>query len=67
MNANYGSSIPWNLTLSYGRALQSSALKIWSGEEKNIQVAQEIFYKRAKFNSMASTGAYSSELEMLIV
>ena len=67
MNANYTNSLPWNLTFSYGRALQSSALIAWGGKEQNVQIAQDAFYQRAKFNSMATTGAYSSELEMSAV
>ena len=67
MNANYSDSIPWNLTFSYGRALQASALTAWDGKEENIQMAQDTFYQRAKFNSMATMGNYSKELEMATV
>ena len=67
MNANYANSLPWNLTFSYGRALQSSALMAWGGKEENVQIAQDAFYQRAKFNSMATTGVYSSDLEMSTV
>ena len=63
MNAKHGNSLPWNLTFSYGRALQASALKAWSGETENIPAAQDAFYQRAKFNGMATTGTYSEELE----
>tara|TARA_S200000501_G_scaffold363242_1_gene393763 strand:+ start:5514 stop:6497 length:984 start_codon:yes stop_codon:yes gene_type:complete len=44
----------WNLTFSYGRALQQSALKAWSGKSENIELAQASFIKRAKANSLAS-------------
>ncbi|MAR74968.1 MAG: hypothetical protein CMG18_01150 [Candidatus Marinimicrobia bacterium] len=54
---------PWNLTFSYGRALQAPALKAWSGKDENISNAQESFMKRAKFNSLATKGEYSKDME----
>ena len=51
------------MTYSYGRALQQSALKFWS---KNIQDkggTQSIFNHRAKMNTLAAQGKWSSELE----
>ena len=44
----------WNLTFSYGRALQQSALKIWSGKKANSADAQEAFIEAAKANSLAT-------------
>ena len=44
----------WNLTFSYGRALQQSALKIWSGKKENVTDAQEAFIEAAKANSLAT-------------
>jgi len=44
----------WNLTFSYGRALQQSALKIWSGKKENVTNAQEVFIEAAKANSLAT-------------
>ena len=44
----------WNLTFSYGRALQQSALKIWSGKKENAADAQEAFIEAAKANSLAT-------------
>ncbi|XP_064461232.1 fructose-bisphosphate aldolase-like isoform X2 [Ornithodoros turicata] len=49
---------PWALTFSYGRALQASALKAWSGKKDNVKHAQEEFLKRAKANSEAALGKY---------
>ena len=43
----------WNLTFSYGRALQQSALKIWSGKKENSADAQEAFIEAAKANSLS--------------
>ena len=44
----------WNLTFSYGRALQQSALKTWSGKTENVTDAQEAFIEKAKANSLAT-------------
>ena len=44
----------WNMTFSYGRALQQPALKAWSGKSENIKIAQDIFMERVKSNSLAS-------------
>ena len=44
----------WNLTFSYGRALQQPALKAWSGQMENVKNAQEAFIERAKANSLAT-------------
>jgi len=54
---------PWALTFSYGRALQGSALKIWSGKAENVAAAQQAFLHRAKMNGLATAGKYSSEME----
>jgi fructose-bisphosphate aldolase class I len=55
--------LPWNLTFSYGRALQDTALKTWGGQAANFAAAQKEFAKRAKLNSLATSGKYSSDLE----
>ena len=44
----------WNLTFSYGRALQQPALKAWSGKSGNVEKAQGVFIERAKANSLAT-------------
>ncbi|HEX7256304.1 MAG TPA: class I fructose-bisphosphate aldolase [Gaiellaceae bacterium] len=54
---------PWQLSFSYGRALQAPALKAWGGEEANVEAAQKAFYRRAKFNSAARSGSYAPEWE----
>jgi fructose-bisphosphate aldolase class I len=54
---------PWELSFSYGRALQAPPLKAWKGEESNVQVAQEAFAHRARMNGLARSGEYSPELE----
>ena len=63
MNQLLGDNSPWNLTFSYGRALQAPALKAWAGKDENISDAQEEFYKRAKLNSLATKGDYSEGME----
>jgi fructose-bisphosphate aldolase, class I len=54
---------PWELSFSYGRALQAPALKAWRGDEGNVQAGQEAFGHRAKMNGLARSGSYSRELE----
>lgn len=49
---------PWALTFSYGRALQASCIAAWKGKDENIKAAQNELIKRAKANSLASTGKY---------
>ena len=63
MNQILGDNRPWNLTYSYGRALQAPSLKAWSGETNNIPEAQKAFLKRAKLNSLASKGEYDPTME----
>ncbi len=63
MNKSFGHNCPWNLTYSYGRALQAPALKAWGGDDKKINLAQKAFYKRASLNSLASKGEYSQGME----
>jgi fructose-bisphosphate aldolase class I len=55
--------LPWNLTFSYGRALQDTALKAWGGTTANFAAGQKEFAKRARLNGLATTGRYSPELE----
>lgn len=50
---------PWRLSFSFGRALQKSCLKAWSGKPENVQKAQEVFIERAKANSEATLGKYA--------
>ena len=51
------------MTYSYGRALQQSALKFWSKDIKNTEETQNIFNHRARMNTLAAQGKWSSELE----
>ncbi|HVE47427.1 MAG TPA: class I fructose-bisphosphate aldolase [Acidimicrobiales bacterium] len=54
---------PWQLSFSYGRALQDPALKAWKGEAANAEAGQSALQHRSRFNSLATTGGYSRELE----
>jgi fructose-bisphosphate aldolase, class I len=54
---------PWELSFSYGRALQAPALKAWGGETANVGQAQRAYYHRAKLNGAARSGDYSEEME----
>jgi fructose-bisphosphate aldolase class I len=58
---------PWELSFSYGRALQAPALKAWSGEAAKVEEAQKAFYRRAKFNGAARSGSYAPEMETAAV
>jgi fructose-bisphosphate aldolase class I len=50
---------PWPLSFSYGRAMQSAALKIWSQDlVNNIAKAQETVYARARDNGLAALGQW---------
>ena len=51
------------MTYSYGRALQQSALKVWSNDIKNVEATQNTFNHRAKMCTLAAQGKWSSELE----
>ncbi|MES2694840.1 MAG: class I fructose-bisphosphate aldolase [Verrucomicrobiota bacterium] len=60
---NRAGPAPWQLSFSFGRALQSSALKAWSGKAENIPEAQRALCHRAECNSAARSGTYSGAME----
>jgi fructose-bisphosphate aldolase class I len=55
--------LPWQLTFSFGRALQHPALQIWGGDPANLSAAQSAFLHRARMSSMARMGRYSPNME----
>ena len=55
--------VPWELSFSYGRALQAAPLQAWSGHEENVRAAQSTFAHRARCNGEARRGRYNEELE----
>ena len=53
MNQMYAGKLPWQLSYSYGRALQQEALQAWKGQDGNVGTAQTTFLDRAKKVSQA--------------
>ena len=47
---------PWQLSFSYGRALQAPALKAWGGEPENVAAGQAAYLHRAKMNGARPDG-----------
>jgi fructose-bisphosphate aldolase class I len=60
---NAAGDAPWELSFSYGRALQAAPLKAWAGQETNARAAQAAFEHRARCNAQARKGRYSPKLE----
>ena len=54
---------PWQLSFSYGRALQAPVLAAWKGQESNVAEAQRAFSKRCQLNGLAREGIYSRAME----
>ena len=63
MNQILDENKPWNLSFSYGRALQQPAIKTWLGKSENVTAAQDALINRAKLNSLATVGKYSTDME----
>ena len=55
--------LPWQLSFSFGRALQAPVLKAWKGDPVNVAEAQRAFHHRASCNSKARFGKYTAEME----
>ncbi len=56
-------NLPWNLTFSYGRALQHAPQTTWKGKSENAAAAQRAFSHRARMNGLAALGQWKSDLE----
>ncbi|HEY7401566.1 MAG TPA: class I fructose-bisphosphate aldolase [Actinomycetota bacterium] len=54
---------PWQLSFSYGRALQQPSLKAWKGDPANVAAGQEALAHRARMNGLARSGNYTPDLE----
>jgi fructose-bisphosphate aldolase class I len=54
---------PWQLSFSYGRALQEEALRAWNGSSANTGVAQDAFLHRARCLGAARNGKYTEAME----
>jgi fructose-bisphosphate aldolase class I len=56
--------LPWQLSFSYGRALQDEALIAWGGKAANVPAGEQAFQKWARLNGLARTGAYLPGAEL---
>jgi fructose-bisphosphate aldolase, class I len=54
---------PWQLSVSYGRALQAPAIKAWGGSDEHAATGQAAFLKRARLNGAARSGEYTPAME----
>ena len=57
---------PWQLSFSYGRALQAAAQKAWKGDAGCIAAGQKAFHQRARLNGLARSGRYAPEMEKIV-
>lgn len=62
-----GGSQPWQLSFSFGRALQAAALRTWAGDPANVPAAQRVFARRAAETGAARRGVYSPHEEPVAV
>lgn len=56
-------NVPWQLSFSFGRALQAPSLKAWKGDPANVSAGQNALYHRARCNCAARYGKYTAEME----
>jgi len=54
---------PWQVSFSYGRALQAPVLAAWKGQEANVAAAQQALLKRCRLNGLARDGKYDRAME----
>jgi fructose-bisphosphate aldolase class I len=55
---------PWQLSFSYGRALQDEALKAWGGQAAGVSAGQKAFLRRSRCVGAARYGKYSKQMEL---
>ena len=67
MNSAGGAPNPWQLSFSYGRALQEPPLRAWRGETANVEKAQGAFHHRARLNGAARWGKYNDAMERELI
>lgn len=60
---NKSGPLPWKLSFSYGRALQESSIKAWSGKKAKVGAGQKAYARRARCNGAACNGKYSLKME----
>ena len=63
INEMKGDDAPWNLSFSFGRALQQTALATWGGDDAKIDAAKAAFLHRARCSGLATLGDYSEAVE----
>jgi fructose-bisphosphate aldolase, class I len=56
-------TFPWELSFSYGRALQQPVLQAWKGAAGNVAAAQAAYLHRAKMNGLARSGKWTGAAE----
>jgi fructose-bisphosphate aldolase class I len=61
MNRQKGA--PWELSFSFGRALQAPVLKAWAGRPENSAQAQKVLKQRSFCNRQARLGQYVEAME----
>ncbi len=62
MNA-LGVDLPWEVSFSYGRALQAPVLAAWQGDAARVEQAQAAYLHRARCNGAARDGSWSVAME----
>jgi len=60
---NRSNDLPWELSFSYGRALQAPSLAAWSGDAGNVAAGQRALAHRARMNGLARSGDYDPSME----
>ncbi|CAL4989321.1 unnamed protein product [Urochloa decumbens] len=63
LNAINQTPHPWHVSFSFARALQNTCLKTWAGRPENVKAAHDALLLRAKANSLAQLGKYTSDGE----
>jgi len=56
-------NLPWQLTFSYGRALQDAALSAWGGKPASVEAGQKEFGRWARLNGLARSGRFKAGME----
>jgi len=56
-------ALPWQLSFSYGRALQDAALTAWGGKSANVAAGQREFHKWSRLNGLARSGGFQPGME----
>ena len=54
---------PWELSFSFGRALQAPVLAAWGGDPGHVAAAQDALLRRARLNGAARRGGYRADME----